>query len=128
MPLFICFLCDNEKGMGGRKFEADAAVCPNCGATAAHPRMKDKVVPLATVHFEPPSKWKGIGVGHLACLPDKKFPDPAATVTATGEPAHVNCPKCKATEVFKAWAEKLGVPEVLPEADFKLEPAAADKE
>ena len=119
MPLYRCYFCTNEKGLPGRDFEADKPVCPDCGADRSQPRMTDRVVALETIHFHPPSKRVGVGLGHLACSPGTKFPDPKSqvSITATGEPHLVNCPQCRASPLFAAGP----APVVTPEGDYLLQ-------
>jgi len=94
MPLYRCLECRAE-------FEADKPACARCGIDpATDPRDADIVVPLVTVHFDPPSKRRGRGLGHAACDPQIRFG--AVGAAFTSEPGSVNCAACKASEVFLA--------------------------
>ena len=94
MPLFRCTVCR-------RDFEGDRAKCDPCGIDPLlNPRHADRVIPLVTVHLDPPSHVPGIGLGHAACDPAVKTGRPGEAFT--GEKSAVNCPRCKASEAFRA--------------------------
>jgi hypothetical protein len=93
MPLFRCLECRKE-------FEAALPACTACGIDpAADPRDADLVVPLVTVHFDPPTRRTGRGCGHAACDPKLKV---GAGAAFSGEPRAVNCAACKASAPFVA--------------------------
>jgi len=103
---------DNPGGNAGHEFDSETlmAVCPKCGASRAHPRTGQLLVRLATIHFDPPTKFKGIGENRRAC--DGKsvlIDDPLKAGLdhfhgATGDPGSVTCRECKQTDKFKAAA------------------------
>lgn len=117
---YRCLSCVNDKGIPGRDFTAERPACPNCGADPAKdPRHAQLIAELEDIHFDAPSRHPGMGVGFLACDPARKVVT-AAGVRATGHPAAVTCPKCLGTTSYKAEAERMGVPTVLPEADREV--------
>lgn len=83
----------------GASFQSDRQACAACGVDAqAEPRFAGVVVPVETVHFDPPHPVvRGYGTGRLACDPRKQV----AGSRATGEPSVVNCPACRATPEWK---------------------------
>lgn len=89
MPLFRCLNCNAE-------FEAPRAACAACELDAANPRDADYLMPLVTVHFDPPTKVAGRGKNHPACDPKLRG------AVMTGEPSAVTCAACKASEAFAA--------------------------
>lgn len=94
MSLFRCLECRAE-------FEAPVPACAACGIDPAKdPRDADLVAPLVTIHFDPPHRRKGRGMGHAACNPGLKVGHPGCAFT--GEPLAVNCAKCKASAAFVA--------------------------
>ena len=94
MPLYKCYQC-------GKVFDAAKPVCEACGIDAeADVRDTDVVQELKLHHFDPPSRRAGRGLGYAACDPKIKVGAPKCMFT--GEPDAVNCPKCKATEVYVA--------------------------
>jgi len=97
MVSFRCYNCVNAKGLPGKDFEAEATkpTCPACGLNGLDARFKHYIVLLETIHFDPPHPVvKNMGCGVMACgIPERgRF---------TGEPLVVNCPACRATEVWK---------------------------
>jgi hypothetical protein len=94
-------------------------VCPSCGADASDPRFKGMLFELATIHFDPPHRIPGFGMGHRACDPTIKLPDKHNS-KYTGEPGAVTCRACKATPAWKDSAEKWGIPVVLADEDLVL--------
>lgn len=105
MRLFNCYNCVSpETGMPGVKFFAELPVCPTCKLDGREPRFKDRVVQCRIIHFDPPHPQAiGAGLNVLACDPTKKIGGlNGVAAMATGEPAVVNCPNCRATDVFKA--------------------------
>lgn len=109
------FRCNNC----GRTFEADRPVCATCDIDAAQDaRLADIVVPILTVHFDPPHpKVRRRGQGHLAC--DLKRP--VAGSRATGEPSVVNCSRCRESEEWKRAYAASGEAEFQVEADETVE-------
>src|SRR5262249_7695922 len=99
MPLYRCLnpACPSP----AREFTADAPVCPGCKVDARVPKFRAVVVPLVTIHFDPPSAVPGIGLNVLACRPDQ----PVNRFRASGSARAVNCPACKRTEAWKKQAE-----------------------
>ena len=96
--MYRCMNCASDKQVPGRDFVAEKPVCPHCGldGTPGKPHG-DLVVPLRTLHFDPPhGTVKGRGVNLPACGQERK-----AGTAMTGDPDVANCPKCRATP---AWA------------------------
>jgi hypothetical protein len=92
--LYRCYGCMGE-------FESDRPACEACGIDPVKDtRDKGVVVPLVTIHFDPPSRREGQGLGCAACDPKLKIGVPRCAFTS--EPDAVNCAACKATEVFAA--------------------------
>lgn len=108
LSLYRCNNCPGPRpGQRGRDFLAhpEHVVCPDCGADLAHPTTGRLIQELTIVHFDPPTdlerefhELRGtVGQNVPAC-------DPAAapgTYHASGETRAVNCPRCKATEVYQ---------------------------
>jgi hypothetical protein len=94
MPLYRCENCATV-------FEADRPSCKQCKIDPAKDaRFARLFSKLLLIHFDPPTHVRGIGKGHLACMP-------AVGVgmgghRATGEPAVVNCKACRATAAWQA--------------------------
>jgi hypothetical protein len=106
-------VCENDKGLSGRDFQAESPVCPLCGTDASNPRDREYILEIETVHFDPPFHAKR-GCGHAACNPAMKLGD---VKFLTGEPAVVTCEPCRGTD---AWAKAMGVlkvPQVAPQVD-----------
>lgn len=114
MPLYRCTNCNAVA-------EHPTPKCVPCGLDAAtEPRAATIIHELALIHFDPPhATVVGWGIGFAAC--DPKLKVGAVDMRATGERAHVNCPKCKANPLFAA-AE--GKP-VGPHESIKLNPKPA---
>lgn len=115
MALWRCMNpdCADRPGIkNGHDFDAEKGICPKCGADRAHPRLGQLIVRLATVHFDPPTKFAGVGENVRACdgksvlLDDPRRVEMEHFHAATGDPGSVNCVKCKATDKFKAAAAK----------------------
>lgn len=91
------YRCLNEECMDG-PFEFYAVPsrvlpkCPQCGL--------DDVIELAVIHFCPPSRRRGQGLGILACT-GKGWHNKMVT----GDPRIVNCAACKQTEAWKSLHE-----------------------
>lgn len=93
MPRYRCLNCKAE-------FDAPRPACAPCGLDAtANPRDAQLLAELAVVHFDPPSKVEGRGLGRAACDPAVKY---GGDRRFTGEPAAVTCPACKASQAFAA--------------------------
>jgi hypothetical protein len=109
------FRCNNC----GRTFEADRPVCETCGVDEAQDgRLTGIVVPIATIHFDPPHpKVRHRGQGRLACDPKRLV----AGSRATGEPSVVNCRLCRETEAWKAAFGRAGEVEFHAESDESVE-------
>ena len=115
MPLFRCLNCKKE-------FEAIQPACVDCGIDpTTHPRHKDMVVPLVTIHFDPPSGVPGIGKGFAACNPKLRvgMPNCGFSGEKNGEKIIITCPKCLASELY-ANAGEAGIS--LAMGQLKLEP------
>ena len=104
MRLWRCEQC-------GRAFEADRPKCEKCGIDPAEDtRLIRFFTLLKRVHFDPPTKWPGIGRGTLACDPARKLGQlKASEEAATGEPSAVTCKACLASAEWQA----VGVEEVV---------------
>jgi hypothetical protein len=103
MRLWRCYNCPNDKGVPGRDFMAEPAepVCPKCSLSGKDPRFGKRIVPLKTVHFDPPHPTVAeAGTGKLACGQAWK-----ADTRATGHAGTVNCPACRVTDEFKKATE-----------------------
>lgn len=110
MNLYRCHHC-------GAEFEADRPRCEPCGIDPQKdPRTARFIQKLETVHFDPPSKFRGLGQGHAACNPALKVGLQATH--ATGEPAAVTCRRCQATDTWKA--ADAGPAEPAPGQDFPV--------
>ncbi len=97
MPLYRCLECQRE-------FEAAKPACAECGIDpATNPGDAGAVVPLVLIHFDPPTKRAGRGLGYAAC--DARVKVGAPKCGFSGHPKAVNCPRCKATEAFLAAGE-----------------------
>jgi hypothetical protein len=109
------FRCNNC----GRTFEADRPVCETCGIDQAQDgRLTGIVVPIATIHFDPPHpKVRHRGQGRLAC-DSKRL---VAGSRATGEPSVVNCRLCRETEAWKTASGRAGEAEFHAESDESVE-------
>lgn len=108
MKLYRCYNCEGAKGMPGKDFEAAKPACPECGADG------NLVDELATIHFDPPSGFRGRGSNDAACNPGLRIFGGNQNMQMTGLAACVTCKACKATQLWKDAAEAQGVP-VLPE-------------
>lgn len=95
MPIYRCDNCGNEA-------EHATPKCVPCGLDPkADPRDAASLTELQTIHFDPPhATVKGRGLGVAACDPKLRVGAPACV--ATGERAHVTCPKCKAAPAYAA--------------------------
>lgn len=91
---YRCTLCKGE-------FVADKPTCAKCGLDpSVNRRHAEMFLELRTIHFDAPTHVPGIGVNYAAC--DPKLKVGANQDAFTGEKAHVNCEKCKASEAFAA--------------------------
>jgi hypothetical protein len=103
----------------GNTFERAMPGCDACGIDpAANPRLRNLVTELTTVHFDPPTKFRGIGEGKPACDATKKV---GGGVVATGDVHSVTCVRCKATAAYQAKAEIMGEGGVAEGQDVVLE-------
>lgn len=102
-------------------FWAEDPVCPKCQADQRHPKRGVLIVELEVIHFDPPSKYRGLGLGHLACnsayQPGQLLG--GKHVMATGDPGSVNCPNCRESDFWKE-AKKASSGMVPPAADLLL--------
>jgi hypothetical protein len=103
----------------GRVFEADAPACLTCGIDQAQDgRLAGIVVPVATIHFDPPHpRARGRGQGRLACDPKRAV----AGSRATGEPSVVNCARCRESDEWKRASAAAGAPAFHEESDEAVE-------
>ena len=101
--------------------------CPKCGTKASDPKHGHIIVPLMRTHYDPPSHVQGQGMGHRACNPSKAIQvgDTVLPGTDMANPMHagtgyvlaVNCPECKASDVWRRdFAAMHGDVEDLPNA------------
>jgi len=91
---FRCYNCDTA-----HEFVSSEPVCPQCGADARKEREQRFIVPLVTIHFDPPHPViRGEGQHVMACT-GRGWPP---GTTASGETTIVSCTACRETEVFKA--------------------------
>jgi hypothetical protein len=112
MAMFRCFNSKCVAKSPGRGFEFTSAtgVCPSCGADARNPRLAHLVHKIEIIHYDPPSGFDHVGLGHNACDPTKFGPH------ACGAHAGVTCPKCRETDVFKqTFVEHTPFDEDIPE-------------
>jgi hypothetical protein len=96
--LWKCYNCLDDRAIPGRDFFADTPVCPKCGADKSDPQAANTVVACRIVHLEPPHPFLvNKGTGTIACgfvrTPDTRI---------TGETLATNCPKCRASDAYKA--------------------------
>lgn len=83
------------------EFEADAPVCPKCGADERTPGGRDVVTPLVVLHYDEPVRV-GKGTNVRACDPARAIhSDPAGKFGGTGHAPSVTCARCKATEAYQ---------------------------
>lgn len=123
MRLWRCInpaCCDDGKQGHDFTSEGTTGTCDKCGVSSTDPRLGSVIVPRVVMHFHPPSKVKGIGVGHSACQPTR----PIHEIRSTAVPSVVNCPRCMATDVFKACFEET---KLHPDYDVPLEEVASVK-
>ena len=103
-------LCTTDATTGERfffDFWSERPVCPKCKVDGK--AMPQVVFPLEIHHFDPPSAVPGVHTRLLACTGRT-----GGGAMMTGNPNHVNCPECRATDAFKKAAEEHGV-EILDE-------------
>lgn len=112
MGLYRCYNCDGPKGMPGKDFEAAKPQCPECGATG---NLVDEV---ATIHFDPPSGYRGRGSNDAACNPGIRIGP--HHIHMTGVPSAVTCRACQATQLWKDAAEAAGIPTVPAHLDVPV--------
>lgn len=114
--LWLCWNCTNEKGLPGKPFEGDLPVCP-CGVDGRLAEYKPYVVKREVIHYDPPHDvLKSRGVRKHACDGVEVGKGPMAS----GHPAAVTCPKCQATEAYRAACALFGEPVVEAKADFAV--------
>jgi hypothetical protein len=112
MALYRCTNC-------GRDFENDRPACAQCDIDPAKdPRLGRFIIRLEIVHFDPPTRFPGMGQGHAACNPLLKVGKQIAH--ATGDPSCVNCTRCRETEAWKT-ANAGPQRELVADQDFKVE-------
>lgn len=116
---YRCYGCVSEGGLRGRDFDADRPECDRCGITAASRKdLRDLVVELAVIHFDPPSRVDGVGEGKAAC--DDRIVTHSANRKFTGYAASVTCARCRAADAWKRAAADQGGREFVPEGDVPL--------
>lgn len=94
MKMFRCLQCNRE-------FEAEKPACVECGVDSQKdPADRGIVQEIAMIHFDPPSRRPGQGLGYAACDSKKKIGTPKCQFT--GEPTAVTCKACQESEAFKA--------------------------
>jgi hypothetical protein len=107
MKLWRCTHC-------GTDFEAEEFYCEKCDLDPkADPRLEQFAQELVVLHYEPPSRFRGLGIGRIACNLNASV----AGLRRTGDPLAVNCSRCKETEQFKRDYRTV---KVLPEYDMEL--------
>jgi hypothetical protein len=131
VPKLKPYRCQNEacsEDAAGRlifDFWTERPICPKCGTDGK--QMPDIVIPLAVVHFDPPSHVKNRGQRIAAC--DSQGYGGRAV---SGNPNVVNCPECRATAAWKTTAEDWGVEELtdesIEEAEAVLQAGKAELE
>lgn len=96
--MFRCKGCDSH-GPNGHEFcgDPDTAKC-KCGHTVKELQAAGVLYELTVVHFDPPGKFPGKGLGFLACQPAVKVG--TGGHRATGLHKAVNCPACIASAAF----------------------------
>lgn len=121
--IYRCFACLNpDSGRFGRDFAVEipdgvpvvdlphetdpgpVVKCPECGTS----NLEDGAVvaPVEVIHYEPPKSdaLRSLrGCGTIACNPEVKTSGKGSDdrLRYTGETRVVNCPACKATDVYK---------------------------
>lgn len=121
MPLWKCRneLCNEQPGSAiGFRFEAAAPVCPKCNTDARLPKFKGAIVRIHTIHYDPPSGFRGVGTGKTLCKGEtvERLYNKRPYEQATADPEIVNCAACKAHPDFPAedtWhdVQAAGVPD-----------------
>jgi hypothetical protein len=90
---FRCYNCAPP-----HEFASELPVCPECSADARRPIEHDYIVPLVTIHFDPPhAVLRGRGQGIMACRGESWPPG----TSVSGETAVVTCSACRETEAFQ---------------------------
>lgn len=116
MKLWKCWNCHDDRGNPGKDFAAAEPVCPGCGLDARTPDGKDAVVARAVIHLDPPHPVRrNKGTGARPC--DGK---PVGVGMASGVPAAVTCPACRATAAFGTLAEDPGDQTVPTDVDYPI--------
>ena len=108
---WTCFNCEHPDGRRGVEFAADRPICPNCKLEGAD--AEGVIVARVTVHFLAPHPiLRGRGHSRRPCDngPTTSSNVPGHESQSTPEPAHVNCPGCRATEAFKTALAERGTP------------------
>lgn len=97
------FQCNNEDCQlaGGRNFIFEAAV-PTCPKCEQGPPFTSTVVIMHYVYYNKKGPIKGYAGRRIsvACMPDVNIQVSPFQAT-TGHQSLVNCPKCRASEIFK---------------------------
>lgn len=81
--------------------------CPQCGLKDSDPKFGGLLQRMVIVHFDPPSRIPGFGLGVRACDPTKGINVKAVSTkkpswhSGTGNTDAVTCPQCKETLEFK---------------------------
>lgn len=109
MKRFRCYNCTHE-------FIAKEPLCLKCGLDGREPRYATHVVEIKTIHYDPPSKVYGVGMGCRAC--DQNTPINRGR--GTGIAKIVNCDACKESAEWKQAMDydDTGIP---PGEDFPVE-------
>jgi hypothetical protein len=110
MPTWMCANCDDERGLRGKRFEADEPVCP-CGVDGRLAEFKHLIAPVEIHHYDPPHPVvKGRGTHQAACgLGRIGSRVKGQLVWGTGERLVVNCKACRESEAFKSDREHTGI-------------------
>ena len=135
MALYRCQNANCSEDPAGRliyDFEsnepANLVCCPKCKTLLHDREYPNIVVKREVIHFEPPSKIYGKGLGFIACMPDTKIRGSGIPsnipVRRTGVPGVVNCKKCLATPIMQ---ELDKITKALEEGDFEVYLSLKDK-
>jgi hypothetical protein len=84
-------------------FWSTEPVCPKCGSDGRDPVFGKVIIALNTIHFDPPTKVRGIGKRHRACDPSKPTVavNEHSTHGGSGHPDAVNCRECRESEAYR---------------------------
>ena len=124
MRPYRCYNPNCMEGIRPIDFWAEHGTCPKCGASLLDPGSKKFIACVEIVHFEPPGRFPGSGLGHWACNDKESVGVPFRGNDATGQDratgfaGSVNCLECKKTRAWQEASGKEYVPYCEPNADY----------